>query len=74
MMGAGSRLVKATPRWYGAGRAMPDPQECPMCGAMMRLKEIDAPVRVAGYPEKNTRQVREWTCPECEYFEEVDND
>jgi rubredoxin len=53
---------------------MPDPRECPMCGAMMRLNEIDTTVRVVGYTEKSTRQVREWTCPECEYFEEVDND
>jgi transposase len=32
-------------------------RECPMCGEMMRLQ---------------VAKVREWVCPECDYFEEAD--
>jgi len=41
-------------------------RECPLCGESMRLSERDV-------EEKNgTRHVREWICPECDYFEEAE--
>ena len=42
-------------------------RECPLCGESMRLSEREV-------QEKNgtLRQVREWICPECDYFEEAD--
>ena len=42
-------------------------RECPLCGESMRLSERDV-------EEKNGHcaHVREWICPECDYFEEAD--
>jgi hypothetical protein len=47
-------------------------KECPMCGEMMRLREREAVDRVPGTAETKTTKSREWICPECDYFEEVD--
>lgn len=49
-------------------------KECPLCGEGMRLTERDAVDRVPAIWEVKTRRVREWTCPECDYFEEVDDE
>ena len=47
-------------------------KECPLCGEKMRLyaREVldDAPGRSPGA----MRLVREWICPECDYFEEAE--
>ena len=50
---------------------MPDRKECPMCGETMRLKDLKLEVRVPGNPKTTTREVREWICPECDYFEDA---
>jgi hypothetical protein len=42
-----------------------------MCGEDMRLVTRERADRVPGTSETHTRQVREWTCPECDYFEET---
>jgi hypothetical protein len=44
-------------------------RECPLCGESMRLSVRDV-------EEKNgaMRQVREWICPECDYFEEAEGE
>jgi C4-type Zn-finger protein len=47
-------------------------KECPMCGEMMRLRVREAVDRVPGTGETKTTTSREWVCPECDYFEEVD--
>src|SRR5258706_14836272 len=39
--------------------------ECPLCGEMMRLSVRDVLER-----NGDVRQVREWICPEFDYFEE----
>ena len=52
---------------------MPDPKECPMCGEMMRLRTSETVVQVPGNPTPKPRVVREWVCPECDYFEEYDD-
>jgi len=42
-------------------------RECPLCGETMRLSVRDVPDA-----EGRTRVVREWICPECDYFEEAE--
>ncbi len=49
-----------------------DAKECPLCGTMMKLKEKEAVVRVPGNPNASARTVREWICPDCDYYEEAD--
>ena len=51
---------------------MPDTKECPLCGETMRLRQNQAVDKVPGNPGAITRTVREWVCPECDYFEEAD--
>jgi YgiT-type zinc finger domain-containing protein len=48
-------------------------KECPMCGEAMRLSVREVPADVRGQ-EESVRVVREWICPECDYFEEADAD
>ena len=43
--------------------------ECPLCGEAMRLSE-----REVREMNGTVRQVREWICPECDYFEEADSE
>jgi transposase len=42
-------------------------RECPLCGESMRLS-----VRDVEEKDGAMRQVREWICPECDYFEDAD--
>ena len=48
-------------------------KECPMCGETMRLSEREITVRVPGTPQTKTSKFREWVCPECDYYEEVED-
>ena len=45
-----------------------------MCGEMMRLRESESVLNVPGNAQATTRTVREWVCPECDYFEELDDE
>jgi C4-type Zn-finger protein len=48
-------------------------KECPLCGETMRLSTRDAKTAVpAPGGQANVRQIREWICPECDYFEEAE--
>ena len=49
-------------------------KECPLCGGTMRLKQIETVVRVPGNPKATTRRSAEWICPDCDYFEEADEE
>ena len=49
-------------------------KECPMCGENMRLRESKLTNRVPGTPQTQTVVVREWVCPECDYFEELEDE
>jgi hypothetical protein len=40
----------------------------------MRLTQKETVVRVPGNPNATTRQSREWVCPDCDYFEEFEDD
>ncbi len=54
---------------------MPDDRkECPLCGESMRLKESTVTVQIPGNPRASTRTVQEWVCPECDYFEEAEEE
>jgi rubredoxin len=54
---------------------MTDPhRECPLCGEMMRLVERTIVDRVPGSSEEKTTRLNEWVCPECDYFEEQDDE
>ena len=49
-------------------------KECPMCGEQMRLV-VRVPAEVIpGTHQIVKREVREWQCPECDYFEEDEED
>jgi hypothetical protein len=50
--------------WYNPGM-----HECPLCGEYMRLSE-----REVREVDGTVRQVREWICPECDYFEEAETE
>jgi hypothetical protein len=43
-----------------------------MCGEIMRLRERQLTDRVPGTTQTRTALHREWVCPECDYFEEVE--
>jgi hypothetical protein len=45
-------------------------KECPMCGERMRLVARESVTRVPGSSREVRHAVKEWVCPECDYFEE----
>ena len=49
-------------------------QECPMCGEWMRLEPVEQVSRIAGTNQTTARRALEWRCPDCDYFEEFDDD
>ncbi|MDE3153462.1 MAG: hypothetical protein KGN76_00040 [Acidobacteriota bacterium] len=51
---------------------MSETKECPMCGEAMRLHESQTLEHVPGTSQATPRTVREWRCPECDYFEEIE--
>ena len=48
-----------------------DMKECPLCGETLRIRERELVDRIPGSQQTSRRQVREWTCPECDYYQEV---
>jgi len=56
---------------------MPAPsgsRECPLCGGTMRLRQSTAVVQIPGNPNATTRIAPEWVCPDCDYFEEAEEE
>jgi YgiT-type zinc finger domain-containing protein len=49
-------------------------KECPMCGEHMRLTTREQTDRIPGSRDTKTKRVSEWVCPECDYFEEADDE
>lgn len=45
-----------------------------MCGELMRLQIRERTENIPGMRQAVKRKVREWFCPECDYFEEADAD
>jgi YgiT-type zinc finger domain-containing protein len=50
-----------------------DTRECPVCGDTMRVKARELTVSIPGTGQTFTRQVSEWVCPECDYWEEAES-
>ena len=49
-------------------------RDCPMCGETMQLNEKELPTEnVPGTPQAAVTKIREWVCPECDYFEDVED-
>ena len=40
----------------------------------MKIKESQTVTLVPGNPRPTTRTTREWVCPDCDYFEEADEE
>lgn len=45
-----------------------------MCGSTMRFRKGETVVRVPGNPKATTRATREWVCPDCDYFEDAEEE
>ena len=43
-----------------------------MCGELMRLNVREIKDTIPGGGPAAVRVVREWTCPECDHFEEAE--
>jgi predicted RNA-binding Zn-ribbon protein involved in translation (DUF1610 family) len=48
-------------------------KECPLCGEAMRRTERQTIDRVPGTSQQATTRLAEWMCPECDYFEEIND-
>jgi C4-type Zn-finger protein len=48
-------------------------RDCPMCGEEMRLTEKVVIERLPGTPQTAAPKIREWVCPECDYFEDAED-
>jgi len=51
-----------------------DTKECALCGETMRIKTREIIDRIPGQSQVVRRTVREWTCPECDFYEDVEDD
>ena len=47
-------------------------KECPLCGETMRLVAREVRDSVPGAGQTGVRTLREWVCPECDYFEDAE--
>lgn len=50
-----------------------DTRECPLCGEKMRRVERTVVDRVPGNAQERTSSYFEWVCPDCDYFEEIED-
>jgi hypothetical protein len=51
---------------------MEETKECPLCGEMMRIQERETVVVIPGNNETKKTKSREWVCPDCDNFEEIE--
>ena len=49
-------------------------RECPLCGGTMQIKVSETVVHIPGNPKSTKRISSEWVCPDCDYFEEVEEE
>lgn len=54
-------------------RSMERTKECSLCGELMRIQERETVEVVPGSNETKKIRSREWVCPECDNFEEVED-
>lgn len=50
-----------------------DTRECPLCGETMRRVARTTVDRVPGNAQERTSTYYEWVCPDCDYFEEIED-
>ena len=53
---------------------MPMTKECPLCGGTMKATPRQMITQVPGNPSATTRTTMEWVCPDCDYFEEAEEE
>ena len=53
---------------------MASQKECPLCGGSMRLKVSEQVLHVPGNPQPIKRMAKEWVCPDCDYYEEAEDE
>jgi hypothetical protein len=51
---------------------MEQTQDCPMCGEIMRLKVREQIDYIPGQSQSVRTEIKEWICPDCDYFEEYE--
>jgi YgiT-type zinc finger domain-containing protein len=49
-------------------------KDCPLCGGTMRLRQTETTVQIPGNPRATIRRLTEWICPNCDYFEEAEEE
>ena len=49
---------------------MKQSKECPLCGETMRLKTREQTDYIPGRSQVVRTEIKEWICPDCDYFEE----
>jgi C4-type Zn-finger protein len=49
-------------------------KECPLCAESMRLVVREHVDIIPGSGRSATRTTREWVCPDCDYFEEAEEE
>jgi YgiT-type zinc finger domain-containing protein len=53
---------------------MGETRECPLCGGTMQLRRTRTVVTTPGHTNTTTRTTAEWLCPDCDYFEEAEEE
>jgi YgiT-type zinc finger domain-containing protein len=49
-------------------------RECPLCGGTMHLKRLEHVMQIPGHRESAKRTTAEWVCPDCDNFEEAEEE
>jgi C4-type Zn-finger protein len=70
-IGAGSEDVKTR---NAASDTPIMTKECPQCGEFMRISLREEIRQIPGTSQVLRQPIREWICPECDYFEEADRE
>src|SRR5262245_11217787 len=71
---SGFRRLSRQPSSATVHKNMPAVKECPLCGATMRLKRTEDVLHVPGNPQPTRRTTAEWICPDCDYYEEAEEE
>lgn len=53
---------------------MKQSKECPLCAETMRLKVREQTDYIPGQSQVVRTEIKEWICPDCDYFEEWEPD
>jgi transposase len=53
---------------------MAESRECPLCGGTMQLQAGAVTVLIPGNPKPTVKPRREWVCPDCDHFEDADEE